>query len=242
MKMHPIMKHIESTSEQPCRILIADDEPLVCELMQFNLEKEGFEVDVFRNVDEAYQADLPNYNLFIIDVMMNDMMGMNFAHHLKQTKSTTSIPLIFCTACDGESDIINGLNSGADDYILKPFSMKEMIARVNAVLRRHRMSTPTPPAKVLTCRDMRINIDEMTVYIGDKLIDLTNNEFYLLTLFVNNRNRLFSHNEIIDTIWPGEMPVSRRTIDINIARLRKKLGDYAEQLVDRPGFGYGYVE
>lgn len=139
--MHPIMKHIESTSEQPCRILIADDEPLVCELMQFNLEKEGFEVDVFRNVDEAYQADLPNYNLFIIDVMMNDMMGMHFAHHLKQTKSTTSIPLIFCTACDGESDIINGLNSGADDYILKPFSMKEMIARVNAVLRRHRMST-----------------------------------------------------------------------------------------------------
>lgn len=169
-------------------------------------------------------------------------MGMNFAHHLKQTKSTTSIPLIFCTACDGENDIINGLNSGADDYILKPFSMKEMIARVNAVLRRHRMSTPTPPAKVLTCRDMRINIDEMTVYIGDKLIDLTNNEFYLLTLFVNNRNRLFSHNEIIDTIWPGEMPVSRRTIDINIARLRKKLGSYAEQLVDRPGFGYGYVE
>lgn len=84
------MKHIESTSEQPCRILIADDEPLVCELMQFNLEKEGFEVDVFRNVDEAYQADLPNYNLFIIDVMMNDMMGMHFAHHLKQTKSTTS--------------------------------------------------------------------------------------------------------------------------------------------------------
>ncbi len=88
--MHPIMKHIESTSEQPCRILIADDEPLVCELMQFNLEKEGFEVDVFRNVDEAYQADLPNYNLFIIDVMMNDMMGMNFAHHLKQTKKVST--------------------------------------------------------------------------------------------------------------------------------------------------------
>lgn len=234
------MSHSNSDSSSS-RILVVDDERIMCELLQFNLENEGYAVNSCYSSEDALKLDLSSYNLFILDVMMGEMSGLKLANIIKERRETSHIPIIFCSAKDREDDVIAGLNSGADDYVKKPFSMREMIARVRTVLRRQTAVPPQPENK-LRFKDLVIDMTAHTAKIAGEHIGLTRTEFDILALFMGNINRFYSRNEIFDHVWPEQVIVTDRTIDVNISRIRKKLGQYASHIVNRSGFGYGFVE
>lgn len=224
-------------------ILVIDDEELICQLMQCNLELEGFKVDCCYSAEEALSLDLSRYALLVLDIMMGEMSGIKLAHHIKQNPATAHIPIIFCSAKGCESDIVDGFNSGADDYIVKPFSMRQLIARVNAVLRRERMRTsPVHESDVVACGGLYIDKEARSVSIDGTPIALTRTEFDLLSLFLGEINRFFPREEIFKCVWPEQVVVSERTIDVSISRLRKKLGEYSACIVNRSGFGYGFID
>lgn len=223
------------------RILIVDDDVLGCELMQFNLEQEGYLVDVYHSCDDAIDHDLTCYCLYIINVASETTEGMRLALYVKQRHSTARIPLIFSSAVDGEESVINGLDFGADDYLLKPFSMRELIARVNALLRRARMSTPSRPT-TMSHHGLRIDTASKSVTLNGDPIPLDADEYDLLEFLVHNCNNIYDADVIFDNVWPDAEEVDDAMIDNLVQRLQRKLGHNSIYLVDRPGFGYGYVE
>lgn len=229
-------------TDQNYKILAVDDEELICELLKFNLEAEGYEVSTALSAEEALKDDLSQYALFILDIMMGEMSGIKLAHILKQNPATAHIPIIFCSAKNSEEDVITGLVSGADDYIAKPFSMRELTARVKAVINRHNMLQQQASPKSLTYKGLTLDLENQTATIDGTATKLTRTEYELMTLFLSNRNRLFSRAEIFQAVWPEQVVVTDRTVDVNISRIRKKLGDYARCLVNRSGFGYGFME
>lgn len=225
------------------RILAVDDEALIAELLKFNLESEGYIVDTALSAEEALRMDLHRYDLAILDVMMGEMSGIELAHHLKQDCTTADIPIIFCSAKGSEEDKVTGLMSGADDYVAKPFSMRELTARVNAILNRRKLSQSKPDeTTILAHAGLIMDLNCRMVTIDDIPTSFTRTEYDLLALFLRNRNRLFNRSEIFKAVWPEQVVVSDRTIDVNISRIRKKLGNYASHLVNRSGFGYGFME
>ena len=220
------------------RILVVDDEEDLCEILKFNLENEGYLVDTAYSAEEALKLDINKYNLLLLDVMMGEMSGFKMANILKKNKSTQKIPIIFITAKDTENDKITGFNLGADDYISKPFSLREVTARIKALLRRVSNDTEEPINNFLTYRNLVINLDKKRVSINNKEIPLTKKEFEILYLLLNNGGRVFSRDEILAKIWQDEVYVLDRTVDVNITRLRKKIGDYGKNIVTRLGYGY----
>lgn len=232
------------------RILVIDDEEALCEILKYNLEKEGFEVDTAFSAEEALAMDLTPYDLFIVDIMMERLSGFDFAKQIRWDGSPTEFtPIIFCSALNGEDDTVMGLNIGADDYITKPFVISEVLARVRAVLRRSRVtrqwSAPDPESIYepdVAFDDLRIDRNEKLCYLGDEEIGLTKTEFDILLFLLTHRNRIYSREEIIRNVWAKDMVVTNRTIDTNIARLRKKIGVYGNNIVTRLGFGYGFKE
>ena len=212
------------------RILVVDDEEDLCEILKFNLEMEGYQVDTANSAEEALKLDLPSYNLLLLDVMMGEISGFKMASMMKKNKDTAGIPIIFITAKDTENDTITGFNLGADDYISKPFSLREVIMRVKAVLRR--------TANVQTYRDLVIDIPKKKVTISGEEISLTKKEFEILLLLLQNQGRVFSREDILAKVWHDEVYVLDRTIDVNITRLRKKIGNYGKYIVTRLGYGY----
>lgn len=235
------MESFDEKKEQP-HILVVDDEELMCELLQFNLENEGYHVDACCSAEEALKLDLESYNLLLLDVMMGEMSGIKLAQIVKQTPATAHIPIIFCSAKDCEDDVIDGLNTGADDYVKKPFSMREMVARVKSVLRRQSTLAHKPERNRLKFEGLILDLTAHNVFIDDEPVALTRTEFEMLALFMRNINRFFSRNEIFDYVWPEQVVVTDRTIDVNISRIRKKLGKYSSNIVNRSGFGYGFVD
>jgi len=229
-------------TEKKHKILAVDDEELICELLKFNLENEGYEVTTASSAEEALKSNLNHYDLFILDIMMGEMSGIKLAHLLKQNPETSHIPIIICSAKSNEDDIVTGLISGADDYIAKPFLIKELIARVKAILSRHDISHQKTAVKSLSYKGIIIDLENQTFSIDGMTIKLTRTEYEILTLFLSNRNKLFSRAEIFKAVWPNQVIVTDRTIDVNISRMRKKLGIYARYLVNRSGFGYGFME
>ncbi len=223
------------------RILILDDDMMGCELMQFNLEHDGYVVDVFNSCDEAIDHDLTIYCLYIINVASETANGMYLAQYLKQRAVTSRIPLIFCSSVECEESIINGLDFGADDYLLKPFSMREMTARVNALLRRKRMSSPSKPV-VITHHGLRLDTDTKTASLNGDTIPLEADEYDLLEFLMHNRNNIYDADVIFDNVWPDEEVVDDMVIEKYIRSLQKKIGHNSMYLVNRMGFGYGYVE
>lgn len=230
------------------RILVIDDEESICEILKYNLEKEGYEVDTAYSAEQALARDLSVYSLMIVDIMMDRISGFDFAKRLKNSSATELIPIIFCSALNDEDDTVMGLNIGADDYITKPFTIGEVIARVRAVLRRSHVSQQLsynaaqgnyePP---IIFKNLRIDRNEKLVYLDGQTLELTPTEYALLEFFLMHRNRIYSRDEIIHKVWGG-ISVSNRTIDVNVARLRKKLGETGEHIRTRPGFGYGLKE
>ena len=220
------------------RILVVDDEEDLCEILKFNLENEGYEVDTANSAEEALKMDICSYQLILLDVMMGEISGFKMASMLKKDKKTAKVPIIFITAKDTENDTVTGFNLGADDYISKPFSLREVIARVKAVLRRTAAAETERVPERLTYQTLVIDITKKKVSIDEEEVPLTKKEFEILLLLVQNKGRVFSREDILARIWSDEVYVLDRTIDVNITRLRKKIGIYGKCIVTRLGYGY----
>ena len=219
------------------RILVVDDEDDLCEILKFNLEMEGYKVDTANSAEEALKLDLTQYNLLLLDVMMGEISGFKMARMLKADKDTANIPIIFITAKDTENDTITGFNLGADDYISKPFSLREVIMRVKAVLRRT-ANLQLKDSEELQYKELVINVPQKKVTINGEEVSLTKKEFEILLLLLQNSGRVFSREDILSKVWNDEVYVLDRTIDVNITRLRKKIGEYGKHIVTRLGYGY----
>ncbi|WP_280184888.1 response regulator transcription factor [Bacteroides fragilis] len=220
------------------RILVVDDEEDLCEILKFNLENEGYEVDTANSAEEALQMNISSYHLLLLDVMMGEISGFKMANLLKKDKKTAQVPIIFITAKDTENDTVTGFNLGADDYISKPFSLREVIARVKAVLRRTATSDTEKAPEQLCYQSLVIDITKKKVSIDGEEVPLTKKEFEILFLLLQNKGRVFSREDILSRIWSNEVYVLDRTIDVNITRLRKKIGTYGKRIVTRLGYGY----
>ena len=219
------------------RILVVEDEEDLCEILKFNLETEGYEVDTANSAEEALKKDLSVYNLLMLDVMMGEISGFKMANIIRKDDNKAKIPIIFLTAKDTENDRLTGFNLGADDYISKPFSIREVIARVKAVLRRTATDNNTNQ-ETLSFDQLLVNIPQKKVTIKGEEITLTKKEFEILKLLLGNQGHVFSREEILSRVWSDEVYVLDRTIDVNITRLRKKIGEYGKNIVTRLGYGY----
>ncbi|MEG2613987.1 MAG: response regulator transcription factor [Alistipes sp.] len=222
------------------KILVVDDEESLCEILQFNLEVEGYEVDVAYSAEQALAMHPEHYALLLLDVMMGDMSGFRMAQLLKQNPATASVPIIFCTAKDTEDDTIAGLNLGADDYISKPFSIREVLARVKSVLRR--TQHPDSSVENIVFKTLHLDTQRKICTVEGATVSLTKKELEILTFFLQNRGRIFSREEILNHVWSDEVIVLDRTIDVNITRLRHKIAPYGEHIITRLGYGYGFEE
>lgn len=220
------------------RILVVDDEEDLCEILKFNLEVEGFEVDTAFCAEDALKMDLTQYDLLLLDVMMGEISGFKMARMLRQEEKTSSIPIIFLTAKDTENDMLMGFNIGADDYISKPFSIRQVIARVKAVLRRSVSKPKEKTTEKLSYETLELDTKRIKASIDGEEIALTKKEFEILKLLLENKGDVFSREEILSRVWKDEVYVLDRTIDVNITRLRKKIGVYGKNIVTRLGFGY----
>jgi two-component system, OmpR family, alkaline phosphatase synthesis response regulator PhoP len=226
----------------PYRILVVDDEEDLCEILQFNLETEGYQVDVAYSAEEALKKNIAEYNLLLLDVMMGEMSGFKMARALRENPATATTPIIFLTAKDSETDRLTGFNIGADDYISKPFSIREVLARVKAVIRRVENKKTVVAVEQLTYETLVMFLGNKKVLLDGVEIPFTKKEYEILRLFLENKNRVFSRDEMLTRVWSDEVIVLDRTIDVNITRLRKKIGAYGKNIVTRLGYGYCFEE
>lgn len=220
------------------KILVVDDEEDLCDILLFNLENEGYHIDVAYSAEEALKLDLTQYHLILLDVMMGEISGFRMAKMLKESKNLNHIPIIFLTARDTENDAVTGFTLGADDYISKPFSLREVVLRVKAVLRRTTPKTASQTTTLMGYKDLKLNLKLKEAVLHGDVLQLTKTEFELLQLFLENEGRVFSRAEILRKVWHDDAEVLDRTIDVNITRLRKKLGDYGKYIMTRQGYGY----
>lgn len=224
------------------RILVVDDEQDLCEILKFNLETEGYEVETANSAEEAIVLDIPSYDLLLLDVMMGEISGFALAKKLKADERTSNIPIIFLTARDTENDTVTGFNLGADDYISKPFSIREVLVRIRAVLRRTTPQQEEGGKNILKFQGLVLDLDKKTVTIEGEPVAFTKTEFEILHTLLDERGRVFSRQELINRVWPSDVLVLDRTVDVNITRLRKKIGPFAKCIVTRLGFGYLFEE
>ena len=225
------------------RILIVDDEETLCEVLKLNLENEGYDVDIAFSAEQALTYDLKTYSLILLDIMMGEISGIKMAKILKADVSTAEIPIIFCTARDTEDDMIMGLNLGADDYIMKPYTVRNVIARVKSVLRRtstHKNQEETEKANVLKIDGLVLDMEFMSCSIDGIEVKLNRKEFELLAYLISHRGKICSREQILNDVWTDDVIVVDRTIDVNITRLRSKIGKYSSYIITRSGYGYGF--
>ena len=222
------------------KILVVDDEESLCEILQFNLEIEGYEADVAYSAEQALGMHPERYSLILLDVMMGEMSGFRMARLLKADPATAKVPVIFCTAKDTEDDTVAGLNLGADDYIAKPFSVREVLARVRSVLRR--TAEAQAEQETVAFEGLGMDLRRKVCTLDGKELALTKKEFEILALLLTHRGVIFSREEMLRRIWSDEVIVLDRTVDVNITRLRRKIGPYGEHIVTRLGYGYGFEE
>lgn len=221
------------------RILVVDDEETLCEVLKLNLENEGYDVDVAYSAEQALELDLTKYSLILLDIMMGEISGIKMAKILKSKHETADIPIIFCTAKDTEDDMITGLNIGADDYIMKPYTVRNVLARVKTVLRRTNHSS-SESVDAIEVKGLKVDIKLKICTINGLEIKLSKKEFEILVFLMKNQNRIFTRDELLDFVWKDEVVVLDRTVDVNITRLRQKLGEYGHCIITRSGYGYGF--
>ena len=230
----------------PKRILIVDDEPDICEILRFNLEREGYETLTAETPIEL-DGDLPD--LILLDVMMTPKSGLEWAKELKANPTTANIPIIFCTAKATESDTLKGFSLGADDYIYKPFRISEVKARVKAVLHRYAISTQAVEEDHLSIyrtknaiqyEGLLLDLDSKECEINGTKIPFTKLEFEVLALLLSSPGQVFSREQILQKVWPDDTFVLHRTVDVNITRIRKKIGVYGKCIRTKFGFGYTF--
>ena len=227
------------------RILIVDDEETLCEVLKLNLENEGYDVDVAFSAEQALGYNIKEYSLILLDIMMGEISGIKMAKMLKNDVATADIPIIFCTARDTEDDMVMGLNLGADDYIMKPYTVRNVIARVKSVLRRttsHKNTSNAPAEKPnrLVVDGLCLDLEFKRCTVDGEEVRLARKEFELLAYLIKHRGKICSREQILNRVWSDEVVVLDRTIDVNITRLRSKIGAYGSYIVTRSGFGYGF--
>lgn len=221
----------------PKRILVVDDEPDLRDILQCNLEAAGYEVDTAASAEEALPLMSGNPDLLLLDVMMGGMSGFAFAQLLREEQEV-KVPIIFLTAKDTEDDLLLGFSVGADDYISKPFSLQEVLARVRAVLRRSAKEENTEKSDA---EELQLISARKVVCVGGAEIPLSKKEFGILQMLTQNPGRIFSREEILTEVWQNESYVLDRTVDVHIAHVRKKLGEMGNRIVNRQGHGYCFV-
>ncbi len=219
------------------KILVVDDEENLCDTLKFNLELEGYHVDAAYSAEEALSLDLAQYSLILLDVMMGEISGFQMAAILKRSANLANIPIIFCTAKGEDEDMVKGLDMGADDYISKPYSIKNLLARVRSVLRR--VNTQTSAPETLNYKGITVNLTLKSCTVNGEEVKLPRKEFEILCIFLSNPGKVFSREEILERVWPDDVVVLNRVVDVNVTRLRAKLGEYGKMILTRSGYGYG---
>lgn len=220
----------------------------MCEALRFNLEAEGYVVDTAYSAEEALKLDLGCYDLFLLDIMMGDISGTQLASIIKNNPATAQKPVIFCTAKDTEDDMIAGLDLGADDYIMKPYSLKTVSARVRAVLRRTAAAAASLAASDASVQSeigymgLWLSPSKKTCMVDGEEVNMPRKEFEILLKLLSNRGRIFSRAELLKGIWSDDVVVLDRVVDVNITRIRRKIGNYGKNIVTRSGYGYGFME
>ena len=219
------------------KILVVDDEQDLCDILLYNLRAVGYQAEAAYSAEEAIEKEPSEYDLLLLDVMMPGLSGFELARRLKGDVATAAIPIIFLTAKDTEEDMLHGFGLGADDYVKKPFSVREVMARVKAVLSR---SLPQPLQKegCLEYEGLAMDLSHKSVTVDGEAVALTKTEFELLALLLSHRGEVFSRQQILDSVWPQDVIVTDRTVDVNVTRMRKKIGRYGQMIVSRQGFGY----
>ena len=226
------------------RILIVDDEETLCEVLKLNLENEGYDVDVAFSAEQALGYNIKEYSLILLDIMMGEISGIKMAKMLKNDVETANIPIIFCTARDTEDDMVMGLNLGADDYIMKPYTIRNVIARVKSVLRRtasHKVgNVSAEKPNRLVVEGLCLDLEFKRCTVDGQEVRLARKEFELLVYLVSHRGKILSREQILSHVWSDEVVVLDRTINVHITRVRSKIGAYGSYIVTRSGFGYGF--
>lgn len=222
------------------KILIVDDDKDICEILSFNLAHEGYVVEIANSAEEALTKNISDFDLLLLDVMMGGMSGYKLAQHLRETNIT--VPIVFLTAKNTENDMLTGFSVGADDYISKPFSIKEVVARSKAVLRRFVKTEHVEEKKDSVTNYGRLEVDTelKEVRIDGVVLELTKKEYEILLLLATNQDKMFSREDIIDKLWKDTPYITERTVDVHITRLRKKMGDCATMIINRAGYGYRF--
>jgi two-component system, OmpR family, alkaline phosphatase synthesis response regulator PhoP len=223
--------------EENTKILIVEDEQDIREILQFNLAGEGFEVEVAASAEDALKKDLAGFDLFLLDIMLGGISGYKLANIIRK-ELDLSTPIVFLTAKGAENDVLTGFNVGGDDYIHKPFSIREVIARIKAILKRG--VNVTDNQKIITFSDLSVDLSKKSVSISGEFIDLTRKEFEILVLLMKKTGQYLDREEILTRIWSNEVIVTERNVDVNITRLRKKLGSYGAYIKGKSGFGYSF--
>ena len=221
------------------KILVIDDEADIRDILEFNLENAGYKVDSAASAEEALEKLSPEHGLILLDVMMGGMSGYKMAEHLRAENN--NIPIIFLTALNAQTDLLAGFSSGADDYITKPFSIQEVIVRVKAVLRRFPQveAAPEPVQETMVVAGaLRIDLEKKLVFAGDNQIAFSKKEYEVLSLLASHPGQIFSREDLINELWKDAPYVLDRTVDVHIARIRSKLGEYKNCITNRSGFGY----
>lgn len=230
--------------EEKKKILVVDDEEALCDGLGFNLEAEGYHVDTAYSAEEALARDIAGYDLILLDIMMGEISGIQLARIMKSNPATASVPIIFCTAKDTEEDMIAGLDLGADDYIMKPYSLNAVLARVRTVLRRTGASVA--PAKtdsdLVSYKGLVLSAKNRTCTVDGTEVKMPKKEFEILLKLISNRGQIFTRADLLNEIWPDEVVVLDRVVDVNITRIRQKIGIYGKNIVTRSGYGYGFIE
>ncbi|CDE57301.1 response regulators consisting of a CheY-like receiver domain and a winged-helix DNA-binding domain [Prevotella sp. CAG:873] len=231
-----------ATKEHPHHILVVDDEETLCEALRFNLEAEGYEVSVAYSAEEALALDFRTFDLILLDIMMGAVSGIRLARMIKSDPATSNIPIIFCTARDDVEDMVAGLNLGADDYITKPYSLRNVLARVKAVLRRTTgdSTTTSHASHILECCGLRVDTDSKQCTVDGKDVAMPRKEFEILATLMTDPGHIFSREELLAKVWPEQVVVVDRVVDVHITRLRAKIAPYGKHIITRAGYGYGF--
>lgn len=218
------------------KILVVDDEEDLCEILQYNLKQEGFDVDVAYSAEQALKLELQTYDFFLLDIMMGEISGLDLAKIIRRNPDLETKPILFITAKTSEIDKLIGFKAGADDYVSKPFSIKEIIARINVIYKR--VYSDSKKDSDFEFDNFKMIYKSKKVSIYGKDVGLTKTEYEILNLLMNHQGRIYSREEIMSIIWTDDTFIGDRTVDVNVRRIRKKIGDYHKFIKTKSGYGY----
>jgi len=219
------------------RILLVDKDEDFCETVRYNLQNEGYAIDIVYSAEEALFKNINDYNLVLLDIILGGMSGFKLAHLIRNNPKTESIPIVFLSARLGENDRLTAYSVGADDYISKPFFIRELIARIKVIISRAE-AQKTNQTHILSYDHLQLNMTNKQVLLDGNELRFTKKEFEILKLLLENKNRLFSRDELLRMVWNEDAFVLKRSIDVNITRIRKKIGKYGQCIITILGSGY----